>query len=277
MNVDFATVMFNAVLVTGAIWLIDIYLWKPKRVASAENLKSSYTGADLEEVIEKELREPVIAEYARSFFPVILIVLILRSFLIEPFRIPSGSMIPTLKVGDFILVNKFSYGIRLPVVDLKVINVSKPSRGDVVVFRYPKDPSIDYIKRVIGLPGDKISYDGKKVYVNGELMASNVIGPYMETKDGMPLPGAKTLSENLGNDIVHEILIDSNRPSFTGEWLVPEENYFVMGDNRDNSNDSRYWGTVPEENLVGQAFMIWMNWNFEDGGVEWSRIGSSID
>jgi len=277
MNVDFATVMFIAVLVTGAIWLVDIYLWRPKRLAAAKNLRETYTGADKDEVINEEEREPVLVEYARSFFPVILIVLILRSFLIEPFRIPSGSMIPTLKVGDFILVNKFSYGIRLPVIDFKVINVSKPERGDVVVFRYPKDPSIDYIKRVIGLPGDKISYRGKDVYVNGKRMASSMIGPYTETKDGLPIPGANKLSENLGGDVKHEILIDSTRPSFSGEWLVPEDNYFVMGDNRDNSNDSRFWGTVPETNLVGKAFMIWMNWNFEDGGIEWSRIGDSIE
>lgn len=277
MNVDFATVMFIAVLVTGTIWLADIYLWRPKRLAAAETLKETYTGADKDEIIEEEQREPILVEYARSFFPVILIVLILRSFLIEPFRIPSGSMIPTLKVGDFILVNKFSYGIRLPVIDLKVINVSKPERGDVVVFRYPKDPSIDYIKRVIGLPGDKISYNGKEVYVNGKRMASSMIGPYTETKDGLPIPGANKLTEDLGEGVKHEILIDSTRSSFNGEWLVPEDNYFVMGDNRDNSNDSRFWGTVPETNLVGKAFMIWMNWNFEDGGIEWSRIGDSIE
>lgn len=277
MNIDFATVMFIAVLVTGAIWLADIYLWRPKRLEAVESLKNSYTGADKEEVIANEEKEPILVEYARSFFPVILIVLILRSFLIEPFRIPSGSMIPTLKVGDFILVNKFSYGIRLPVIDTKIINVSTPERGDVVVFRYPKNPSIDYIKRVIGLPGDKISYIGKNVYVNDKLMATNIIGPYTETKDGMPIPGANKLNEDLGNDIKHEILVDSNRPSFTGEWLVPEDNYFVMGDNRDNSNDSRYWGTVPESNLVGKAFMIWMNWNFDDGGIEWSRLGNSIE
>ena len=279
MNVDFPTVMFVAVLITGAIWLVDIYLWRPKRLMAGDSLKETYMGADKDEIIEEALKEPLITEYAKSFFPVILIVLILRSFLVEPFRIPSGSMIPTLKVGDFILVNKFSYGIRLPVIDLKIINVGKPERGDVVVFRYPKNPSIDYIKRVIGLPGDKITYQGKNVYVNGKRMVSTMVGAYIETKDGMPIPGANKLSEDFGNDVVHEILIDSTQPSFRGEgeWLVPENNYFVMGDNRDNSNDSRFWGTVPEENLVGNAFMIWMNWNFDDGGVEWSRIGNSIE
>jgi len=277
MNIDFATVMVIAVIVTGAIWLADIYLWRPKRLEAVETLKKSYTGSDKQEVLENEEKEPIIVEYARSFFPVILIVLILRSFLLEPFRIPSGSMIPTLKVGDFILVNKFSYGIRLPVIDTKIISVGQPERGDVVVFRYPKNPSVDYIKRVIGLPGDKISYRGKNVFVNGKRIAVSMIGPYTETKDGMPIPGANKLNEVLGESVEHEILIDSTRPAFSGDWIVPEENYFVMGDNRDNSNDSRVWGTVPETNLVGRAFMIWMNWNFDDGGIEWNRIGNGIN
>ncbi|HFE38199.1 MAG TPA: signal peptidase I [Gammaproteobacteria bacterium] len=276
MNIDFATVMFVAVLITGAIWLIDIYLWRPKRLAAVNALEADYSGADKEELIEKKRKEPLIVEYARSFFPVILVVLILRSFLIEPFRIPSGSMIPTLKVGDFILVNKFSYGIRLPVIDTKIIDVNEPERGDVVVFRFPQNPAIDYIKRVVGVPGDKISYIGKTVYVNGEEQKLIKIGPYTETKDGMPIPGATKYKEKLAAT-QHELLLDSRRPAFSGEWVVPENSYFVMGDNRDNSNDSRFWGTVPEENLVGKAFMIWMNWNFEDGGIEWDRLGSRIE
>ncbi|MDH5256572.1 MAG: signal peptidase I, partial [Gammaproteobacteria bacterium] len=178
--------------------------------------------------------------------------------------------------GDFILVNKFNYGIRLPVLDAKIFDIGSPERGDVVVFRFPKDPSVDYIKRVIGLPGDRIAYRAKNLYVNGKRIESSLTGPYTETKDGMPIPGANKLSEKISDTVNHDILIDSTRPSYNGEWIVPEDNYFVMGDNRDNSNDSRYWGTVPEENLVGQAFMIWMNWNYDDGGVEWSRIGESI-
>lgn len=276
MNLDFPTIMVIATFVTGIIWLIDERVWRPKRTTKIDEIKQSYAGADKEEVIARAEKEPIIVEYAKSFFPVILIVLILRSFLFEPFRIPSGSMIPTLKVGDFILVNKFNYGIRLPVLDAKIFDIGSPERGDVVVFRFPKDPSVDYIKRVIGLPGDRIAYRAKNLYVNGKRIESSLTGPYTETKDGMPIPGANKLSEKISDTVNHDILIDSTRPSYNGEWIVPEDNYFVMGDNRDNSNDSRYWGTVPEENLVGQAFMIWMNWNYDDGGVEWSRIGESI-
>jgi len=277
MNLDFPAIMVIATFVTGVIWLIDERLWRPKRTAKVEELKHSYAGADKEEVISRIEKEPIIVEYAKSFFPVILIVLILRSFFFEPFRIPSGSMIPTLKVGDFILVNKFDYGIRLPVINTKIFDIGSPERGDVFVFRFPRDPSVDYIKRVIGLPGDRISYRAKNLYVNGKRIESELTGPYIETKDGMPIPGANVLSEKISDAVTHNILIDSTRPSYNGEWVVPEGNYFAMGDNRDNSNDSRYWGTVPEENLVGRAFMIWMNWNYDDGGVEWSRIGKSID
>ncbi len=277
MNLDFPAVMLIATLVTGIIWLVDEKFWRPKRTAKMEELKESYSGADKEEVIANVEREPIIVEYAKSFFPVILIVLILRSFIFEPFRIPSGSMIPTLKVGDFILVNKFNYGIRLPVIDAKIFDIGEPERGDVVVFRFPQDPSIDYIKRVIGLPGDRIAYRSKMLYVNGEKIETTLTGPYTETKDGMPIPGASQWSTKLSASATHDILIDATRPSYNGEWIVPEGNYFVMGDNRDNSNDSRYWGAVPEENLVGQAFMIWMNWNYDDGGIEWGRLGSTIN
>jgi len=275
MNFDFATIMVTAVVVTGIIWALDVKLWKPKRQAEVDELEANYDGADKEEVIESAYKEPIFVEYARSFFPVILIVLILRSFLFEPFRIPSGSMIPTLKVGDFILVNKFAYGVRLPVLDAKIIDVGAPERGDVAVFRFPQDPSIDYIKRVIGLPGDRITYSGKNLYVNDKRLPQTLIGPYTETKDGLPIPGASQLTETI-DSMQHDILIDSTRRSLNAEWVVPENSFFVVGDNRDNSNDSRFWGTVPEENLVGRAFMIWMNWNFEDGGVEWSRIGNTI-
>jgi len=277
MNIDFATVMFVAVLITGVIWLIDIYVWRPKRMAAVASLRSTYTGADKDEVIEKQEKEPVLVEYARAFFPIILIVLILRSFLFEPFRIPSGSMIPTLKVGDFIVVNKFSYGLRLPVTDTKIISIGSPERGDVAVFRFPENPSIDYIKRIVGLPGDKITYKNKRLYINDVPMALTKIGPYTETKNGMPIANATRYQETLSEAVEHDVLIDSRRPAFNGEWIVAEDQYFVMGDNRDNSNDSRGWGMVPEANLTGKAFMVWMNFNKGDGGFEWSRIGNSID
>jgi len=278
MNFDFPTIMLIATVVTGVIWAIDIKLWKPKREAEAKELEANYTGADKDEVVERVYKEPIYVEYARSFFPVILIVLLLRSFLVEPFRIPSGSMIPTLKVGDFILVNKFSYGIRLPVFDMKIIPIGEPHRGDVAVFRYPNDPSVDYIKRVIGLPGDHIAYRDSQLYVNGNAINLDKIGAYMETKNGLPIQGAVLFKEQITKNLQHNILLDSMMQSSRGdgEWVVPAHHYFMMGDNRDNSNDSRFWGFVPEENLVGKAFMIWMNWDFKDGGIEWSRIGDMI-
>jgi signal peptidase I len=226
-------------------------------------------------MIEEARKEPILVEYSKSFFPVILIVLLLRSFLVEPFRIPSGSMIPTLLVGDFILVNKFSYGVRLPVINTKFLDTGSPQRGDVAVFRYPKDPSVDYIKRVIGLPGDRIEYRNKVIYVNGKRANQTEIGAFVSHDSGLPIPGTTLISENI-DGVEHEILHESGKPILNGEIIVPENHYFVMGDNRDNSNDSRFWGTVPEENLVGRAFMIWMNWNFDEGGIEWSRIGNMI-
>lgn len=272
MNFDFATSMVIAVAITGIIWALDAKLWAPKRKAEGERLEASNA---TEEEIEEAYKEPILIEYARSFFPVILIVLLLRSFLIEPFRIPSGSMLPTLLVGDFILVNKFEYGVRLPVTNTKILDIGLPKRGDVAVFRYPKDPSVDYIKRVIGLPGDKISYRNKTLYVNGKKIELSSVGVFLGNS-GLPLPGITVFNENL-DGVLHDILLESGKPVVNGEIIVPEGHYFVMGDNRDNSNDSRFWGSVPEENLVGKAFLIWMNWNFDDGGIQWSRLGSSIE
>ena len=194
MNFDFATVMVVALAICGAIWAVDARLWAPRRRAAL-----AAAGSDLDEAARARLgKEPVLIEYARSFFPVILAVLILRSFLVEPFRIPSGSMIPTLWTGDFILVNKFSYGIRLPIVNAKIIDIGEPKRGDVVVFRYPQDPSTDYIKRVIGLPGDRIDYHDKTVFINGVAAAQKFMGPYTEFNTGIPLPNRLQV-ESLGN------------------------------------------------------------------------------
>jgi len=274
MNFDFATIMVLAVLITGVIWAIDVFLWKPKRVAAADTLKAQ--GVKDQKVIDDVYKESVLVEYARSFFPVILVVLILRSFLIEPFRIPSGSMMPTLLAGDFILVNKNAYGIRLPAVDLKIIETGSPKRGDVVVFRYPEDPSVDYIKRVVGLPGDTISYYGKQLYVNGEPAKQKRLGIYTATGTALYMTGADRRIEALGNT-EHEILVVKGRRSPEGEFVVPDGHYFVMGDNRDNSNDSRVWGFVPDENLVGKAFMIWMSWDSVQNRVSWERIGNSIE
>ena len=218
-------------------------------------------------------REPIVVDYSKSFFPVILLVLVLRSFLAEPFHIPSSSMVPTLLVGDFILVNKYDYGFRLPVLHTKLIPVGEPKRGDVVVFRYPGDPSEDFIKRIVGLPGDHIVYRDKTLYINGVVMAKDALGPY--SGPDADTEGSELAREHLG-PMTHELLTVPGRFGNEGEWTVPEGEYFAMGDNRDNSNDSRYWGFVPEANLVGRAFFIWMNIDAFGNKALWHRVGSVI-
>lgn len=272
MTFDFAAIMVIAAVITGIIWALDAWLWAPARREAVvrETASGTPNGAALKEAS----KEPILVEYARSFFPIIVIVLALRSFLVEPFRIPSGSMIPTLMVGDFILVNKFIYGIRLPVINEKIIDISEPQRGDVVVFRYPKNPSVDYIKRVIGLPGDRIGYFNKVVYINGEPASQEVVGPYHRDDDRYSRPDQLRI-EYFG-DSNHQIIVEPGVRLGEGEYIVPEGHYFMMGDNRDRSNDSRFWGVVPEENLVGKAFLVWMNWQWDEGGIGWDRIGEPI-
>ncbi|MHB8472315.1 MAG: signal peptidase I [Gammaproteobacteria bacterium] len=271
MNVDFPTVLVFATALTGAIWLFDSLLLKPRRRRLAH--QAGQTGSALGG--DEHLKEPWYTEYSKSFFPVILAVLLLRSFLVEPFRIPSGSMMPTLLVGDFILVNKYTYGLRLPVLNKKIVDIDSPQRGDVVVFRYPKDPSVDYIKRLIALPGDKLAYYNKILYINGQPAPQQPLGEYTGTGQGLSMSGASLRMEQLGK-VKHRILVVPNLPGVQGEFVVPPGQYFMMGDNRDNSNDSRYWGPVPEQNLVGKAFMIWMSWDSSNGGVDWHRIGQRI-
>jgi signal peptidase I len=250
----FEVILTLAVVIGGLLAAVDKWYLEPKRASDAPM--------------------PVVMDYARSLFPVLLIVLVLRSFVVEPFRIPSGSMYPTLHIGDFILVNKFSYGVKLPVVYTKIVQTGTPERGDVVVFRYPAEPDKDYIKRVIGLPGDRISYVNKTLMVNGELVKQQAIGRYETEGSGAVLNGTLELSENLLG-VENRILIDKDRPATDLiEAVVPEGHYFMMGDNRDHSYDSRYWGFVPEENLKGRAFFIWMHF---DSGVNTHRIGQSID
>jgi signal peptidase I len=281
MNFDFPTFLVVASALTGGIWLFDAVFLAPKR------RKLAPEGVDEEETVTAGYKEPLLVEYSRSFFPVIFFVLILRSFLVEPFRIPSGSMMPTLLVGDFILVNKFSYGIRLPVLNKKIIDLGEPKRGDPVVFRYPIQPQIDYIKRVVGLPGDTIHYKDKTLYVNGEAMQQTPVGQYTGTGSGAQMTGAIKAVEYL-DGVEHTIIVHPLAPNLArgcqflanGPIKVPDGQYFVMGDNRDNSNDSRCWGYVPEENLVGKAFGIWMNWDTELGSfppIAWERIGNGID
>ncbi|MDO6461160.1 signal peptidase I [Granulosicoccaceae sp. 1_MG-2023] len=268
MNIDFALVLVLATLGSGLIWLADSILFAPKRRQAAAQVAGNGSAA--------AAQDPLLVEYAKSFFPVLFVVLFLRSFLFEPFRIPSGSMMPTLLVGDFILVNKFSYGIRLPVIDKKIIPVGEPETGDVAVFRYPGNPRLDYIKRVIGTPGDRITYVNKTLLVNGEPVPLERIGNYVDSASSERAQNLLELNENL-QGTEHRILVSPDRAIRNGEWVVPEGHYFVMGDNRDNSNDSRYWGFVPEENLVGKAMFIWMHWNWNTGGLAWDRLGNAIN
>lgn len=259
---NFALILFILVVITGIIWAFDHFHARKKRAPDAP--------------------DPWWVEYGGSFFPVILAVFLLRSFLVEPFKIPSGSMIPTLLVGDFILVNKYTYGVRLPVLNKKIVELNTPQRGDVVVFRYPPDPSLDYIKRVVGLPGDKVVYKNKKLTVNGREVVQKKIEDYLDRDRLFYTP---RFVETLGS-VEHHILVEAEAPSFVqqiarfphGEKCnynsegvsceVPAGHYFMMGDNRDNSQDSRFWGFVPDENLVGRAFFIWFNFS------DLKRIGS---
>ncbi len=257
LGTDFASILFVLTLVSGVLWTLDrFWLEKRRKVAAAT------TGSDPQ-------KANWLVDLGRQFFPVIVAVFLLRSFLVEPFRIPSGSMIPTLRVGDFILVNRFAYGLRCPIGDCKLLALAEPKRGDVVVFRYPVDPKMDFIKRVIGLPGDTVRYVNKQLTVNGELASQEAIGPF----DGRPLD--TELQETLGS-VQHHILTNSDRPVQDFEFTVPAGQYFMMGDNRDGSSDSRYWGTVPEAYLKGRAFFVWMSWDSEAMRPVWSRIGHGI-
>ena len=293
---NFALLLLLATVVTGIYWLAERFHFLPRRQAAAARLEADTASrraelqrmgidkvdTDTREAQQKLLVQPWWLDWTAGLFPVIVVVFLLRSFLFEPFKIPSGSMIPTLQIGDLILVNKFHYGIRLPVANTKVTAGNPVQRGDVMVFRYPPKPSVDYIKRVIGVPGDEIAYLNKKLTVNGQPVASEALPEYFDEStmryfrhEREQLPG-KT----------HDIIIDNERPAFipgADEFpmrencrynvegvvcKVPEGHYFMMGDNRDNSLDSRYWGFVPDRNIVGKAFFVWMNFgNFK-------RIGS---
>jgi signal peptidase I len=264
---DFAAVLLLAAIITGLIWLYDAKFARRRRMA--------------------DVPEPVVVDMARAFFPVIVVVFLIRSFWVEPFKIPSGSMKPTLLVGDFILVNKYTYGIRLPVVNRKVVDVNPIRRGDVVVFRYPADPSVDYIKRVVGTPGDKVVYRGKRLTINGEDQSVQAGGFYTDAElNYLRLP---TFTEKLGH-ATHQMMVMPGQPpvdlaqvrQFANRGnceynddgfscTVPAGHYFMMGDNRDQSSDSRYWGFVPDENIKGRAFLVWMNFG------DLKRIGNSIE
>jgi len=255
MSVDFSLILVVVTAFSGMVWGLDSWFFRSRRA------------------VRENAREPMVVEYSRSFFPVLLIVLLVRSFLFEPFRIPSSSMMPTLLVGDFIFVNKYTYGLRLPVVNAKIFDLGEPERGDVVVFRLPADPGTNYIKRLIGLPGDTIRYVNRRLYVNGEQIGRESLGRY--SGDGQP--GALLYNEQL-DDAEHQILLMPGRRSLEGTFVVPDGHYFMMGDNRDNSRDSRYAGVgiIPENKVVGKAVWVWMNWSLPDA-PRWSRVGTRIN
>jgi len=272
-ELDFALVLVCLVAATGSVWLIDILFFAKKRQEThVINLKKK-----LDEGEAPDFDEPWLVGFSKSLFPVFVIVLILRSFIIEPFRIPSNSMMPTLLTGDYIVVNKFAYGFRLPVLNTKILDLGSPQRGDVIVFRYPENPAQNFIKRVVGIPGDKVTYYNKILRINDKIVPQEDIGLYDGYGSGSMMTGAMQRKETLGT-VEHNILMldqgFDNRFIYQ-EVVVQAGQYFVLGDNRDRSKDSRYWGIVPDENLVGRAFMIWMNWDPKDG-LSWNRIGQSI-
>ena len=287
---NFALILFVLVILTGVAWVADKLVFMPQRRRAAEAVVAEFdrqqarvgerfadenaaqTRARLR---DDKLRQPWWLEYSASFFPVILVVFVVRSFVVEPFKIPSGSMVPTLLVGDFILVNKFNYGIRLPITNTKITEGRPLERGDVVVFRYPKDESVDYIKRVIGLPGDTVAYQDKQLTINGKPVPETALPDYLDEER---LGYAKQFEEDLdgrknailNNPAVPPFIVgaedypDRDNCTYNARGVickVPPGNYFMMGDNRDNSADSRYWGFAPDRNIVGRAFFIWMNFS----------------
>jgi signal peptidase I len=293
---NFALLLFLASVVTGVYWLAERFYFLPGRQKAAQQLEEqaarrlqeldklgiSKVDGDVSEAKQKVLAQPWWLDWTAGLFPVIIGVFILRSFLFEPFKIPSGSMVPTLLIGDLILVNKFHYGLRLPVINTKITQGNAPQRGDVMVFRYPPNPNLDYIKRVVGVPGDDVAYINKRLTINGKPLAVHALPDFFD-EDTMRY--FKQFEEPLG-DAKHRILNDDGRPAFVPgasefpfknqcrysiegvRCKVPEGYYFMLGDNRDNSMDSRYWGFVPDKNIVGKAFFVWMNF----GNLK--RIGS---
>ncbi|MEO0318677.1 MAG: signal peptidase [Pseudomonadota bacterium] len=284
---NFALILFLLTIATGVVWAVDRFHLAPARRKKAEDALAEFDaraarlaadGVKPDPIARAELvshldRQPTWVAYTGSFFPVIAAVFLFRSFVIEPFKIPSSSMVPTLQIGDLILVNKYTYGIRLPIVNKKIIQINNPARGDVMVFKFPKDPSLDYIKRVVGVPGDKVVYKNKQLTINGQPLAYERLPEYLDEER---LSYFSHYRENL-TGIPHEILNDNKVPGYVPspdmfpqhelcsydlegfECTVPAGHYFMMGDNRDNSLDSRYWGFVPDRNIVGKAFFVWMN------------------
>jgi len=290
---NFSLLLFVLTVVTLGYWIAERWVFLPRRQREAESAAIAWEKDQIgrggavdmaarQMVVQSRMQQPWWLDWTAGLFPVILVVFVLRSFLFEPFKIPSGSMMPTLEVGDLILVNKYHYGVRLPVIHRKVVANHDPKRGDVIVFRYPDDPRLDYIKRVVGLPGDEVAYLNQTLRINGTPVTVVANGEYYDEES---LRYAPLFTEKIG-DVEHRILVEPRRQAYYGPepktfpmaencryspegvvCKVPPGHYFVMGDNRDNSQDSRFWGFVPDENIVGRAFFVWMNFG------DLSRIG----
>jgi len=276
MDIDFPLILVILVFGSGLIWALDALFLAPGRRRTVAELQGQYPGWQEEDSaqshqyrarVSETASEPVLVEYARSFFPVLAVVFVLRSFLVEPFQIPSSSMVPTLQVGDYILVNKYTYGIRLPVLRTKVLSLNEPQRGDVMVFFPPHMNDTYFIKRVVGLPGDTVTYRNKRLSVNGETVALQPVAELPTGKERYQL-GLEALGE-----ANHLMQVDAMRPARDFSVLVKPGHYFMMGDNRDNSSDSRIWGQVPEQDIVGKAFAIWMHWDSFFSVPGFSRVG----
>jgi len=276
MDIDFPLILVILVFGSGLIWALDALFLAPGRRRTVAELQGQYPGWQEEDSaqshqyrarVSETASEPVLVEYARSFFPVLAVVFVLRSFLVEPFQIPSSSMVPTLQVGDYILVNKYTYGIRLPVLRTKVLSLNEPQRGDVMVFFPPHMNDTYFIKRVVGLPGDTVTYRNKRLSVNGETVALQPVAELPTGKERYQL-GLEALGE-----ASHLMQVDAMRPARDFSVLVKPGHYFMMGDNRDNSSDSRIWGQVPEQDIVGKAFAVWMHWDSFFSIPSFSRAG----
>ncbi len=277
MDIDFPLILVILVFGSGLIWLLDHLLLAPGRKLALAQLQRDFPEWEVDgssqqreyqQRSESASREPILVEYSKSFFPVLLIVFVLRSFLVEPFQIPSSSMVPTLQVGDYILVNKFTYGIRLPVIRTKVMDVNQPQRGEVMVFFPPHMNDTYYIKRVIGLPGDHIRYTNKRLFINGEEVSEELLAQLPPSR-----PRYRISEAQLG-DALHQTQTDLRRRNDDFTVTVEPGHYFMMGDNRDNSSDSRVWGQVPERDIVGRAFAIWMHWDSFFSLPSFQRVGS---
>lgn len=256
MSMNFPLILTLITLFTGFIALLDVLFFAKQRK-------------------QKNIEKPnVIIEYSKSFFPVFLLVLVIRSFIVQPFHVPTGSLEPTVLPGELLAVNQFDYGLRLPVVNTKVVKIGEPKVGDVVVFRWPTDTRIDFVKRVVGVPGDHIVYKDKVLYVNDKEAKQTLMGEGVDIEPTGNL-NVQKYEEDL-NGVKHDIFINPQRPGEDFDITVPADTYFMMGDNRDNSNDSRYWGPVPESNLIGKAFFIWMSWDSQTHSIRWKRIGTTL-